>query len=129
MCAQPKRSPILYVCAIGFAAWVGLFARQYALNHPSPAADCAGDTLWALAVFSAMGLLFPAIPTWQAASAAFMFPAMLKLGQLYHAPWLDAITGTQVGFLILGTDVVTTDLACYAGGAVLGMLTEIWLID
>jgi hypothetical protein len=129
MTVSSKRSPIIYVCVIGLASWLGLYARQYALGHASLPADCAADTFWALTVFAGLGLLFPAMPTWQATVGAFVISASFKLGQLYHASWLDALIGTQAGSLILGTDLVVTDLACYAAGAVVGMLIELWTLD
>jgi hypothetical protein len=124
-----KRSPILYVCAIGLALWLGIVGRQYALTHESLPADYAADLFWALSVFAALGLLFSAAPTWQLTAGAFTLPAILKLGQLHHAPWADAISGTHVGYLALGTDLVVTDLACYALGAVVGMVSELLTLD
>ena len=129
MAAQPKRSAIIYACSIAFAAWFANYARQFALSHPSVAADCAGDVLWALSVFAAIGLLCPSLPTWQAASGAFVIPALLELGQLYPLPWVDAIRGTTLGYLVLGTEFVVMDFACYAGGALTGMLIEIIVHD
>jgi hypothetical protein len=114
---------------MGFAVWLGVFARQYSFNHPSVAAEYAGDTFWALSVFGAIGLLFGAIPTWQVGSGAFIIPSVLKLGQLYHLPWIDSIEGTQIGYLVLGTDFLTTDLACYAAGAMVGIMLESLLLD
>jgi hypothetical protein len=114
---------------MGFAVWMGVFARQYSFNHPSVVADYAGDTFWALAVFGAVGLLFSAIPTWLAGSGAFVIPAILKLGQLYQLPWIDSLEGTQIGYLVLGTDFLATDLACYAAGAVVGMTLEFFVLD
>jgi hypothetical protein len=129
MTVDSKRSAIIYACAIGFATWIGFHARQYALRHAGSPADYAADILLALAVFAAIGLSFPAIPTWQATAGAFTLPAILKLGQLSHAPWLDPICGTPLGLLVLGTEFVATDMACYAAGAALGMMIELSLLD
>src|SRR5947209_4665914 len=104
MAADSKRSPIIYACALALATWLGYLAGRHALEHAGPLADYAADALWALAVFSAIGLFFPAIATWQATSMAFTLPANLKLGQLYQAPWQGAIGGTPVGLLVLGTE-------------------------
>jgi hypothetical protein len=128
MSSDSRRSAVIYIGAMGLAIWLGYYARQYALEHPVPAADCAGDTFWALAVFATLGWLFPTMPTWQATSGAFIIPAVLKLGQIAHAPWVDPIVGTPVGFLVLGTDFLTTDLACYAAGAAIGMALELILL-
>ena len=128
MSIDSKRSAIIYVCSMGLAIWFGVYARQCAVDHPSLGADYAGDTCWALAVFAMLGWLFPTMPTWQATLGAFIFPALLKLAQVYHMPWVEPIVGTPVGFLVLGTDFVTRDLACYAAGAVIGMTLELIML-
>jgi hypothetical protein len=129
MAAQPKRSEIVYFAMVGLAAWLALYARQYALAHPTSSVDFVADTLWALVVFAAMGLLFPMISTSNAASWAFLIPALFGFGQLYHAPWLEAMRGTSYGLVVLGTQFAIPDFACYAGGALLGMTVELFALD
>jgi hypothetical protein len=125
-----KRSSIIYASMIAFTAWFGSCARQYAFAHPGSPADFASDTLWALTVFSTMGLLFPAMPSWQAASGAFIIPTVLEIGQFYSSSsWLVAMRGTPVGFLVFGTGSFVTDFACYAFGALAGMLIEMFIFD
>jgi hypothetical protein len=129
MTALLKRSSIVYACLIASAAWFGSCARQYAFEHPGSGADFASDTLWALTVFSTMGLLFPAMPSWQAASGAFIIPATLEISQTFDVSWLAAIRGTPMGFLVFGTGSFGTDFACYAFGALTSMLIELFVFD
>ena len=129
MAAQPKRSAIVYLSTGGLAAWLALYARQYALAHPGSSFDFVGDILWALVVFASAGLFFPTISTWNATSWAFLIPALFGLGQVYHVPWLDAIRGTPYGLVALGTEFVMLDFACYAGGALVGMSLELFALE
>jgi hypothetical protein len=129
MAAQPKRSAIVYLAMIGLTAWLALHMRRYALGHQASAADFAADTLWALVVFSAIGLFFPTISTWQSTSWAFIIPALFELGHWFHVPCLDAIRGTSLGLVVLGTEFVLADFACYAAGALVGMTLELFAVD
>jgi hypothetical protein len=129
MNTQPNRSAIVYLGMLGFATWFALLSRQYALTHPSSSLDAVGDILWALVAFSAIGLFFPTMSTWQAASWAFIIPALIALSDLYHVAWLDAIRGTSIGFLVFGTELATLDFACYAASAIAGMCFELFVLE
>src|SRR4051812_19042953 len=125
----PRRNRLVYACSIMIVAWLGISSRRYGDALQPFVATYAGDTLWALAVFSAIGLAFPSVGTWQAAAGAYVISALVEFSQLYHAPWIDAIRGTPLGALALGSEFVATDLACYAAGVFLGMLIELWTLD
>jgi hypothetical protein len=129
MSLSPRRSRPAYAAAIVVAVWLGIASRHYGAFLPDLLADYAGDTLWALAVFATIGLVFPSIPTWVSASGAYVISALVEFSQLYHAPWIDSIRGTPLGALALGTDFVSTDLACYAAGVALGLLIELWTLS
>src|SRR5262249_23677807 len=88
MSAHPNRSAIVYLGMVGFTTCFTLISREYALAHASSSVECVGDILWPLVIFSAIGLFFPTISTWQAASWAFVVPVLVQLSQLYHVPWL-----------------------------------------
>jgi hypothetical protein len=126
---QPNRSELLYLGMVGFATWFALLSREYALAHASRSVEYVGGILWPLAIFSAIGLSFPTISTWQAASWAFLVPALIQLSQLYHVPGLEAVRGTSLGFLVFGTDFAMGDVACYAAGALVGMGVESFVLD
>jgi hypothetical protein len=132
--AQPRRDRIVYTCAtaIAIAAWLAINSHRYAGFLPDLVADYADDagaTLWALAVFAAIGLVFRSSATWQAAAGAFVISALVEFSQLYHAPWIDSIRDTAPAALALSPEFVATDLGCYAGGVFLGMLIEFWTLD
>jgi hypothetical protein len=129
MTDQPRRNRIVSACMIPIIAWLGISSRRYAESLPDFVAAYAGDTLWALAVFAAIGLVFRFAPTWQVAALAFVISALVELSQLYHAPWIDAIRGTALGALTLGNEFVASDMACYAVGVFLGMLIEFLILD
>jgi hypothetical protein len=84
----------------------------------------AGDTLWATAALLGIGLLLPGASTERVAALAMTASVAVEVGQLYHAPWIDAVRRTAVGGLLLGFDFVWSDLACYAAGFGLGILIE-----
>src|SRR5262249_20158562 len=129
MSAQPNRSEIVYLGLVGFATWLALLSREYARAHPSSPVEYVGSILWPLVIFSAIGLSFPSISTWQAASWALLVPALIQLCQLYDVPGLEAVRGTSLGLLVLGADFAMGDFACYAAGALVGMGVESVVLD
>ena len=50
------------------------------------------------------------------AFAAGTVSLAVELGQLYHAPWIEAVRQTRIGGLVLGFGFLWSDLACYAAG-------------
>jgi hypothetical protein len=109
---------------IGLVCALGIGSRRYALVLPEVIAAYAGDTLWALAVFLGIGLLWPRASTGRVAGGALVVCLAVELSQLYHAPWIDAIRGTRLGGLILGFGFLWSDLVCYTAGVGLGVVFE-----
>jgi hypothetical protein len=105
---------------------LGLASRKFAAHLPSFAAAYAGDTLWALMVFLAVGFLRPRWKTARVAGLALAFAVCIEFSQLYHAPWLDAARHTLPGRLVLGDTFVWSDLLCYAAGVAMGVIGETW---
>jgi hypothetical protein len=106
---------------------VGLWSRSDAAGLPWPVAKYAGDGLWGLVVFLGFGLLLPRPPTRAVAALAAAFACAVEVSQLYHAPWLDAVRGTRLGGLVLGTPASTfawADIAAYLAGIAAGALAE-----
>jgi hypothetical protein len=129
MSERPRRSRIVSAGLVVIAAGLGVLARRHGdLLFPDQLAGYVPEALWSMAVFAAVGLVFPAAATWQAASLGYVFSALVEFSQLYHEPWIDTLRGTPVGALALGTEFLTTDLACYAVGVVFGMLIEAWTL-
>jgi hypothetical protein len=78
------RNRITYALLILIVIGLGLSSRFYAQYLPLFIASYAGDTLWALQVFLAIGFLFPASPTKKVAILALAFAFFIELSQLYH---------------------------------------------
>ncbi len=107
------------LAVIGVACILGIGSRRYGANLPGFVVDYAGDTLWAMAAFFAIGLLLPRASTRFVAALALGFSIAVELAQLYHAPWIDAIRGTTIGGLLFGYEFVWSDVCCYAAGVAL----------
>jgi len=83
-----------------------------------------GDTLWALALFLTLGLIFARIPTAMITILALATAYGIELSQLYQAPWINRLRDTAFGALILGFGFKWTDLLCYTAGVTLGAAGE-----
>jgi hypothetical protein len=116
---------LLWIDLIVLAVVLGIGSRRYAYALPAFIAAYAGDTLWATAAFLGIGLILPGASTWRVALLAMAFSVLIEVSQLYHAPWIDSIRHTTIGGLVLGFSFVWSDLACYAVGIGIGVLTEI----
>ena len=81
-----------------------------------------------MAVFATIGLIFPSAASWQVTSIAYVLTSLFEYSQLYHSPWVDALRGTSLGALALGTEFLIPDLTCYAVGVLLGLLIELWTL-
>jgi hypothetical protein len=119
-----RRGRGITIALIILAATVGLGSRRFAAFLPAVVVAYAGDTMWALAVFLVLGLCFATRSRWWVAALAGLIAAFVEFSQLYHAPWIDAVRGTVVGHLALGSDFDPKDLACYAAGVGIGLLIE-----
>ncbi|HYW12873.1 MAG TPA: DUF2809 domain-containing protein, partial [Longimicrobium sp.] len=62
--------------------------------------------------------------TRRVATAAGIISLAVELGQLYHAPWIEAVRHTRLGGLVLGFGFLWSDLACYAVGIALAALID-----
>jgi Protein of unknown function (DUF2809) len=122
-----RRKPLVQIILIALACLLGIGSRRYSQWLPAFIAAYAGDTLWALAAFLAIGLVLPQASTRTIAILAMTFSVAVEISQLYHAPWIDSIRNTTLGGLILGFGFLWSDLACYAVGIGLGVMIEIGL--
>jgi Protein of unknown function (DUF2809) len=129
MILHPRRNRIVSAGLVAIAAWFGVHARHYGDVLPDFVAGYAPEVLWAMAVFATIGLIFPAAASWQVAAAAYVFTTLFEFSQLYHEPWIDALRGTPLGTLALGSDFLIPDLTCYAVGVLLGLLIELWTLN
>jgi hypothetical protein len=104
--------------ALGTVA-LGLASRRFADALPAAVGAYAGDVLWAAMVYLLMAAAWPSASIRRIAVAAAIFALAVELGQLYHAPWIDAVRATRMGGLVLGFGFLWSDLACYAAGIAL----------
>ena len=121
-----QRNRTRYLLAALAVVVLGLASRRYSSELPEFLAAYAGDTLFALAAFLGVGILFPKWTTLRVGVIALLFAFAIELSQLYHAPWVDAIRDTRIGGLILGYGFLWTDLLCYVVGIALGGALERW---
>lgn len=123
-----KRSRIIYLVAALAVVILGLASRQYSPSLPGFVASYAGDTLWALTAFLAVGTVFPRWSTLRVGIAAVLFAFAIELSQLYHAPWIDHLRHKTFGSLVLGYGFLWSDLVCYIVGVALGCMVEVAVI-
>jgi len=120
------RNRLGYAAVIGGVVAAGLASRSPLAKHlPVFIATYAGDTLWALTVFLALGFVFPRARTVLLASVAIALSFGVEVSQLYHAEWIDAVRATRIGALALGFGFKWTDLLCYTVGCAIGAAGEI----
>lgn len=120
-----RRSRVQYAVAMAAVIVVGLATRHTSWLPPW-VAKSAGDALWALCAFLAIGWLAPAAPPRRVAVVTLAFAYCVEFSQLYHAPWLDAIRHLRPGILLLGSSFAWPDLAYYTAGIAAGWLAERW---
>jgi hypothetical protein len=122
---QPARRPLHYALALALVIAAGLASRSsVAVDLPAFVKTYAGDTLWALALFLFLGLLFPKQRTTAVALLAVAVAFGVEFSQLYHAPWIDHLRATRLGGLLLGFGFLWSDLLCYSTGILLGVAGE-----
>jgi hypothetical protein len=119
-----KRSRIIYLLAAMIVIVLGLSSRRYSRALPEFLAAYAGDTLWALTAFLAIGILFPRWSSRRVFISALLFSFSIEVSQLYHSAFVDQARHTTLGGLILGDTFVWSDLFCYLVGVFLGYALE-----
>lgn len=94
----------------------------------SPAVrDITGDALWAAMLTCWVSALVPRMALSARGALALAGCCAVEASQLYHTPALDAVRGTRLGHLVLGSGFDPRDFAAYALG-VLGAvaLERVW---
>jgi hypothetical protein len=128
MAERPLRNRVVYAGLAMIAAGLGAHVHRYGNMLPDFIAVLAPQILWPMALFAGLGLFFRSAATWQIASGAYLISAAFEFSELYHEPWIETLQGTSLGTLALGTEFLSTDLACYAMGVLLSYLLEIWTL-
>lgn len=119
MTVPRRRSRIAYLRLAFATVALGLATRRFPGAFPGFVATYAGDALWALLVYLLIAAAWPSASTRRVAAAAAIVSLAVELGQLYHAPWIEAVRQTSIGGLVLGFGFLWSDLACYAAGIAL----------
>jgi Protein of unknown function (DUF2809) len=120
-----RRNRLLYLLIGCAVVPVGLASRRYADFLPEFIATYAGDTLWAVMAFLAVGFAFPRWSTARVSEAALLLSYADEISQLYHAPWIDNLRRTWLGGLMLGFGFLWSDILCYTIGVILGAAAEV----
>lgn len=107
---------------------LGLATRRFPHAFPELVARFGGDALWAAMVLWLSALLRPTAGTRRLALVALAVSFAVEVGQLYQAPWIDAVRRTVVGRLVLGQGFLWSDLVSYAVGVGLAAGVDAWLV-
>jgi threonine/homoserine/homoserine lactone efflux protein len=103
---------------------LGLATRRFRRALPAAVGWYVGDVLWATMVYLLVGVVWPRASIRRLAMGTAAFALAIEVGQLYHAPWIDAVRGTRLGGLVLGFGFLWSDLACYAVGIALAVVID-----
>jgi hypothetical protein len=121
------RSRALYLLLVAVTVALGLATRRFRGALPDAVGAYGGDVLWAAMVYLLAAALWPRASVRRLAAGAAIFSLAIELGQLYHAPWIDAVRHTRFGGLVLGFGFLWSDLVCYAAGIALAAALDLML--
>jgi hypothetical protein len=117
-----RRNRLAYSMVIACVIVAGLLSRSsLAMYLPSFLSTYAGDTLWSLALFLTICVLFPGSPLIVVAPLTLALSFFVEFSQLYQAEWIDTMRRTRIGALFLGAGFKWSDLLCYTAGCLIGM--------
>jgi hypothetical protein len=121
---RPARSRLAFLLLVMATIAFGLATRRFRRALPVAVGLYAGDVLWATMVYLLAAAIWPRASTRRLAVGAAVFALAIEVGQLHHAPWIDAVRGTRLGGLVLGFGFLWSDLVCYAAGIALAVLID-----
>ncbi len=122
-----RRSQFAYAGWVAAVIAAGLVSRSAGASFlPDFVTAYAGDTLWALMVFLALGFLFPGARTAVLAGSALGISFAVEFSQLCEMDWLNRLRANRFAALVLGKGWVATDLLCYAVGIGIGVVGDRW---
>lgn len=115
---QPPKT--FYPLAIVVTMIAGLGSRAYAGPGAAFIHMYVGDVLYATLYYWTFRWVAPLRPRPWAAAWTWALCCLIEVGQLYQAPWINALRATRLGGLVLGFGFLWSDLVCYALGVMLG---------
>lgn len=110
--------------ALNLTTGMGLASRHWDL-FPAFLGKYPGDALWALMVYLLIGLLGRKMSSSVVVTWALATCFVVEFAQMYHAPWIDSVRATRLGYLALGTTFNPLDLAAYTVGVAAGWMAEV----
>jgi hypothetical protein len=123
---KKKRNRLVYLLILAIVIVAGLMSRsRLAVYLPSFLSAYAGDTLWSLAVFLTICILFPGGRLVVVAFLTVAISFSVEFSQIYQAEWLNTIRRTRAGSLFLGAGFKWSDLPCYTVGCLMGVAGEV----
>ncbi len=125
---RPRSIPV-YTALACLSIGAGLAARRYPAFLPGFVARYAGDTLWAAMVFWLLALGWRRARPSRLAGTAVAIAFTVECSQLYRAAWIVSIRATRIGSLVLGSDFLWSDLACYAVGVGMAVVVDALLAN
>ena len=115
--SRPHLTPLRYTALAILTVALGLLlVRVRGALLPAAGGDVLGDALWAAMMFWWVSAAWPGGRPGARAGAALAVAWLVEASQLAHPAWLDAVRGTRLGHLVLGSDFDARDLLAYAGG-------------
>ncbi|MBB3150938.1 hypothetical protein FHS16_000972 [Paenibacillus endophyticus] len=120
---------ISYLIAALTTMLLGYGSRRYAESLPAFVSVHMGDALWASMVYFGIRMLGASVSLKRSALLSFLFCFGIEFSQLYQAEWINAIRGTTIGALVLGSGYLTVDLVRYSAGIGIAMLLDRLLLQ
>ena len=118
------RPRLAHVAAAVATIAVGLAVHLGGVVLGPVARDVLGDALWAMMIAWWIGALAPDARLVRRGASALAVCFAVEASQRLHAPWLDAVRGTTIGHLVLGSGFDPRDFLSYTAGVVAAMLIE-----
>jgi glycopeptide antibiotics resistance protein len=125
MSSYGRRSRLKLAVLLLFIVGAGLFTRSSRSSVlPVFIQQYAGDTLWALALYTFLAFVSPGAAAKELLLLSLFISFAVEFSQLYQADWLNTVRSVRVGGLILGYGFKWSDLLCYTTGALAGFAVD-----
>ncbi len=120
-----RRSRLKLAVLILFIIGAGLFTRSSRGSVlPVFIQQYAGDTLWALALYTFLAFVSPGAAAKELLLLSVFISYAVEFSQLYQADWINSIRSVKIGGLILGYGFSWSDMLCYTTGILVGFAVD-----
>ncbi|MCD6588192.1 MAG: DUF2809 domain-containing protein [Candidatus Fermentibacteraceae bacterium] len=125
MSSYGRRSRLKLIVILLFVVGAGLFTRSsHGSVLPVFIQQYAGDTLWALALYTFLAFVSPGAAAEELLLLSVFISFAVEFSQLYQADWINSIRSVKIGGLILGFGFRWSDLLCYTTGVLVGFAVD-----